>query len=95
MDHRSFTIEIFIITHLSCSQHRKLKDFTGASFGYRNEDTAQSDVMNMMADLILASRCQGFIGAFDGGFLRLILQYQCGTSPLGRCPPSSDIANCT
>jgi hypothetical protein len=24
-----------------------------ASFGYRNEDTAQSDVMNMMADLIL------------------------------------------
>ena len=76
------------------SQHRKLKDFTGASFGYRNEDTAQSDVMNMMADLILASRCQGLVGAFDGGFLRLLLQYQCGRSPLGRCPPSADIAEC-
>lgn len=76
------------------TQHRNLKKFSGESFGYRNEKTAQTEVANLLADMIMMSRCAAMVGSLDGGFMRLLLQVACTRSDIGKCPVTYDLAGC-
>jgi len=74
-------------------QSRELRD-TNTLYDFHWEKSKQQDVASVVADVVLASRCAGFVGSFDSGFADLMHQEQCGRSESGVCPPMKDLLRC-
>lgn len=70
------------------AQLRPLPAYTGGAYAnFHYQDTKKNDIADILADLVVMSRCVGMVAAFDSGFANLLHQYQCSRNKVGQCPP--------
>ena len=69
------------------SQSRPLTEYTGGLYTQFYEDSKKKDISDILADLIVMSRCSALIASFDSGFAHFLEQYGCSRNKQGRCRP--------